>query len=276
MQILILGLGNPVAERLARMLATNAAISEIVAITRTPQIYSNEFPTRLSLRDFGTMKPGCLTDIFDFVFSFLPLDKLSNRILSCIRSNHVVVISSASRYVKKDSPIVSDIKLVDYLTSNENRIRSFLGHRKVIFVYPTIIIGPGSKFDRYVGSIARRVGFTPILSCWTGLRAPISVSCFAAELKKLVFYFGKQETQTNFIFCGQTIVSFRELLIDWSTANSVDTKELEIPSWIMKVIAGGLSSPSPIRSDVLAWAVHGSWNLVPSGDIIKVAWPESD
>lgn len=261
-RFLILGVGNPVAKNLIRLLSQSEGVNQVIGVSRFPNEHSDLEEHCVSIIAFDSLKRDGLRFEFDYVVSFLPLDQLSLELNIDKLSQRFVVVSSASRFVKQGSKLQPDISLVNSLISNERRIRAEFGSSRVNFVYPTIIIGRDSKFSAALKRVNRACGFLPVLSCWTGERAPISSQVLAEVLRDMLVSCNNLYPYRDIVVRGAESTTFKQMILEWSTLNQVRTVEIYLPISVLSFIAT-IAKILKLKQNFITWIIHGSWNLMP-------------
>ncbi|MGY6274574.1 NAD-dependent epimerase/dehydratase family protein [Methylomonas sp. MgM2] len=103
-------------------------------------------------------------------------------------AKRVVVLSSTSRFTKKDSPVLEERELVQCFIKAEDQLQGWAEEKRIdwVILRPTLIYGGGrDKNISEIMRIIRRFRFFPILGDAKGLRQPVHAqdiawACFAA------------------------------------------------------------------------------------------------
>ncbi len=134
-------------------------------------------------------------------------------LLDKFEAKRLVVVSSTSRFSKKDSKDNNDIALVERLTIAEEKIKAWALQAKVewIVLQPTLIYDPGK--DKNISEIIRfinRFGFFPLLGQANGLRQPIHASDVAEACCQVL----ERDSVKNasYTIAGGETLTYREMV----------------------------------------------------------------
>ncbi len=148
----------------------------------------------------------------------------------------IVILSSTSRFTKKDSSDQNEQRTARLLIKSENQVQTWAKINRVecIILRPTLIYGMGR--DKNITEIARfilRFGFFPLLGAAKGLRQPIhakdvSTACILAlealNLKNCTYNLTGGETLT-----------YRDMVKRIFSALNKKPRLVQIPLWLLQL-----------------------------------------
>jgi nucleoside-diphosphate-sugar epimerase len=134
-------------------------------------------------------------------------------LLDKFEAKRLVVVSSSSRFSKKDSKDNNDIALVERLTKAEEKIKAWALQAKVewIILQPTLIYDPGK--DKNISEIINfinRFGFFPLLGQANGLRQPIHASDVAEACYQALE--ADSVKNTSYTIAGGETLTYRKMV----------------------------------------------------------------
>lgn len=151
-------------------------------------------------------------------------------------AQHVVVLSSTSRFTKSGSSDPEERTIATKLANAEMRVQEWAENRGMewVILRPTLIYGLGR--DKNITEIARfirRFGFFPLFGKANGLRQPIHVqdvanACIAAL---------KSPSAANkaYNLTGGEILTYREMVMRVFIAFGYRPRVLTVPLWIFSL-----------------------------------------
>ena len=157
-------------------------------------------------------------------------------LLESYGARRIVVLSSTSRYTKKNSSDVNEQLLALHLAEAEERVRAWAESRNIewIILRPTLIYGLGQ--DKNISEIARFIGRFGLFSVFdkaSGLRQPIHVHDVASACFSVL----QTPTSVNraYNISGAEVITYREMVLRIFSAMNRRPRLFSIPLWMFSV-----------------------------------------
>jgi nucleoside-diphosphate-sugar epimerase len=191
----------------------------------------------------------------DFFISCGPLSLAEMVVREAGRLKRVVAFSTSSVAAKADSSNRSEARLVEAISTQEDRLVSACAERGIglLLLRPTLIYGCG--LDRNISLLARfgrRFGFIPMAGNAPGLRQPVHAEDLAALAVRALSV--EKAPALVSAACGGSTLTYRGLVI--ATASCFDgVRPVAIPTALLQT-AVSLASAIPAFRDINAEMVR--------------------
>src|SRR5690606_4278211 len=153
----------------------------------------------------------------------------------------IVVLSSTSRFTKRDSSDHGERELSCRLQDGEQWLRTWADAHDVdwVILRPTLIYGGGK--DGNISEIARfisRFGFFPLLGPATGLRQPVHARDVAAACVAALT--ASDRTGREYNLSGADTLPYREMVARVFAALGRRPRFVTIPRFVFRLLLGCL------------------------------------
>jgi nucleoside-diphosphate-sugar epimerase len=147
--------------------------------------------------------------------------------------NSVIVFSSSSVVVKKQSANIAERQQIEHMLSLEEKLRSSAQKRNISLVIfrPTLVYGCG--LDTNISRLAawiRRFGFMPVNGKANGLRQPVHADDLAGAAVSALL--SKKNLPLLLYLCGGQPLSYSDMVSRIFIAYRKSPRLLHLPQWL--------------------------------------------
>jgi nucleoside-diphosphate-sugar epimerase len=215
---------------------------QVIAYSRKPQ------SSRLNMlgvewREMSTLSEEKAIDLIQDWIWLAPIKVLPEYLdrMRLAGGNHVVAVSTTSRFTKKESSSIAEKQFVTEIIAAEERLQAwaYANSTDWTILRPTMIYGMG--MDKNINTIAkfiRRFHFFPTLGKAKGLRQPVhardvATACEAALVRR-------QSLNKTYNISGAEVLSYREMVGRIFKSLSIRPFLIPIPLWLFELGVGAL------------------------------------
>lgn len=261
--VAVVGATSMVGQALLPLLAQAGV--HVIAYSRKPRASEAPLQNDIEWREMSSLLEDAKKESIEDWVWLAPIRALPGHLESMQQAGaqHVVGVSTTSRFTKMTSSSAAERKFVEELIAAEGRLQAWANENAATWTIlrPTLIFGLG--LDKNVGVIAkfiRRFHFFPILGGAGGMRQPIHARDVAAACKAALE--SSKAVNHAYNISGAEILSYRAMVTRIFEALSIRARFFSIPLWMFSAGIAVLRVLPPFRSWSSAMAERMNQDMV--------------